>query len=128
MSTICTIQDIVLSSNTSYTMVYSSNYHDIFQFSYVYDITPSVILPDCTTISDGHQLSIVNTDYLSITVTVFNEELDKISSWVLTGITGSSSSNGNSNWPSTRATTLTLPPHMSVTLLLLDNTWYTCNN
>ena len=128
MSTICTIQDVVLSSDTSYTMVYSNNYHDIFQFSYVYDITPSVILPDCSTISNGHQVSVVNTDYLSITVTVFDESSDKISSWGLTGITGSSSSDGNSTWSSIAATTFTLPPHMSVTFLMLDNTWYTSKN
>lgn len=87
MTTICTVQNVVISNDTSYSMVYSNNYHDIFQFSYVYDITPSVILPYCTNISNGHQVSVVNTDYLSISATIF-----------------------------------TLPPHMSVTFLMLDNT------
>jgi hypothetical protein len=128
MTTICTVQDVVLSSDTSYTMIYSSNYHDIFQFSYLYDITPSVILPNCTTITNGHRVSLVNTDYLSINVSVFDESTDTISSWGLTGIRGTSSSDGNSTWPSISATTFTLPPHMSVTLLMLDNTWYTSKN
>ena len=44
----------------------------------------------------------------------------------LTGITGTSSSNGNSKWPSTNATSFILPPHMSITLLIMNNTWYSC--
>lgn len=128
MTNICTVHEIVLSSDESYNMTYSDNYHDIFQFSYIYDITPSVILPECSSINNGYQISIVNNDYLSINVTVNDENNDKISSWGLTGITGTSSSNGNSKWPSTNATTFILPPHMSITLLIMNNTWYSFKN
>ena len=46
MTNICTVHEIVLSSDESYNMTYSDNYHDIFQFSYIYDIASSVILPE----------------------------------------------------------------------------------
>ena len=85
-------------------------------------------LPDSSTISNGYKATLVNTNFLSIGVSVYDETNDKISSWGLTGITGNASSDGNSTWNTTAATTFTLPPHMAISLIYLNNKWYSSMN
>ena len=129
MSNFYLVQNIVINSETSYSLTKTDDNHDIYQFRYDYEITPSVNLPDITSSSNGYNITLVNTDYLSITVNVADPPgTDKISSWGMTGITGTASSNGNSTWSTTAATTFVLPPHMSISLIYLDNKWYSSLN
>jgi len=125
---IYTIQSISVTVTENYNLTAIDNNHDIYQISYNFNISPSIILPDSSTISNGYKATLVNTNYLSIDVSVYDNSTEKISSWGLTGITGSASSDGNSTWNTTAATSFTLPPHMAISLIYLDSKWYSSMN
>tara|TARA_B100000508_G_C11461298_1_gene279378 strand:+ start:2942 stop:3427 length:486 start_codon:yes stop_codon:yes gene_type:complete len=125
---IYTVQSISLTVTENFNLSAQDDNHDIYEISYNFDITPSIVLPDSSTISNGYKATLVNTNYLSIGVSVYDETNDKISSWGLTGITGNASSDGNSTWNTTAATTFTLPPHMAISLIYLNNKWYSSMN
>ena len=125
---IYTVQSINVTVTENFNLSAQDDNHDIYEISYNFDITPSIILPDSSTISNGYKATLVNTNFLSIGVSVYDETNDKISSWGLTGITGNASSDGNSTWNTTAATTFTLPPHMAISLIYLNNKWYSSMN
>jgi hypothetical protein len=125
---IYTIQAITVTITENYNLTSVDNNHDIYQISYTFDISPSLLLPDSSTISNGYKATLVNTSYLSINVGVYDNTTEKISSWGLTGITGSASSDGNSTWNTSAATSFTLPPHMAISLIYLDSKWYSSIN
>ena len=125
---IYTIQTITVTVTENYNLASIDNNHDIYQISYNFDISPSILLPDSSTISNGYKATLVNTSYLSVDVSVYDNSTEKISSWGLTGITGSASSDGNSTWNTTAATSFTLPPHMAISLIYLDSKWYSSMN
>jgi len=117
-----TIQSITITDANGSALVADDLNHDIYQISYSTE-DPSVVLPDCSTISDGYKATLVNTGNLTVTITVYNTETDKISSWGMTGITGETV-DSNSTWNTTPATTFNLPPYMSISLIHLTNVWY----
>ena len=125
---IYTIQTISVSVTENYSLTSVDANHDIYQISYNFNISPSITLPDSSTISNGYKATLVNTSYLSVDVSVYDNSTEKISSWGLTGITGSASSDGNSTWNTTAATSFTLPPHMAISLIYLDSKWYSSMN
>lgn len=125
---IYTLQTISVTVTENYSLTSLDDNHDIYQISYNFNISPSVTLPDSSTISNGYKATLVNTNYLSIDVSVYDNSTEKISSWGLTGITGSASSDGNSTWNTTAATSFTLPPHMAISLIYLDSKWYSSMN
>ena len=125
---IYTLQTISVTVTENYSLSSIDDNHDIYQISYNFNISPSITLPDSSTISNGYKATLVNTSYLSIDVSVHDNSTEKISSWGLTGITGSASSDGNSTWNTTAATSFALPPHMAISLIYLDNKWYSSMN
>ena len=125
---IYTVQSISVTVTENFNLSAQDDNHDIYEISYNFDITPSIVLPDSSTISNGYKATLVNTSYLSVNVGVYDNTTEKISSWGLTGITGSASSDGNSTWNTTAATSFTLPPHMAISLIYLDSKWYSSIN
>lgn len=108
---IYTIQSITITVTENYQLTMVDNNHDIYQISYNFDISPSIILPDNSTISNGYKATLVNTNFLSIDVSVYDNSTDKISTWNTTAVTS-----------------FTLPPHMVISLIYLDSIWYSSIN
>ena len=81
---IYTVQSINVTVTENFNLSAQDDNHDIYEISYNFDITPSIILPDSSTISNGYKATLVNTNFLSIGVSVYDETNDKISSWGLT--------------------------------------------
>ena len=67
---IYTIQAITVTITENYNLTSVDNNHDIYQISYSFDISPSLLLPDSSTISNGSITRLSKPIFFKVTLIV----------------------------------------------------------